>query len=389
MTRKKPGKKSGHDADRWILSVEAGNIGIYDRDYDTNTVFYSDAYLRNLGYAPGEWGNSPLEWSSRVHPDDYERVLEADLSAFGKKTGSVSVEYRLQHKDGSWRWILDRGAVIEWDSMGRHKRAVGTHTDITERKEVEEKLRRSEDQFRSLMEQVPVALGLAGPLSPQSGPLPTTRILYYNRRWRELFGFDVEDVRTVEEATRRLYPDPAYRTKMFRKRRAAIRAALKTSSPAETFEARIRTADGQDRLFLTGTVFLDELMVVSMEDVTRFRISDDPSSSAIILHQGGSAQYPVGLESIAAVVADGKHSNVLAGDTMIPDHRGIGVWEGLLDGVEFERIDRSTIVRRAWIHAIESIGRGGRISFSHAAAGLDVGRTGRERILKLLKKKNS
>lgn len=127
-------------AERWEAATESGDVGIYDRNYARDTCFYSDGNLRQLGYEPGEWTGSPREWSERLHPDDYERVLAADQAMFDNKTDGVMVEYRLRHKDGSYRWILDRGRIIERDENGRHLRAVGIHIDITERKKAERDL---------------------------------------------------------------------------------------------------------------------------------------------------------------------------------------------------------------------------------------------------------
>lgn len=238
--------------------------------------------------------------------------------------------------------------------------------------------------LKELMEEMPVAIGIAN-YDKRSATVPLSEsILYYNRRWREIFGFNEGDIMTVREAIERLYPDPSYRDKMLKKRNDAIKAALERAGPVEPFEARIRTADGRIRIFLTGTSILEGRMVVSMEDVTHFGGSKRSDFGSIPLYRSGSDHLVVGLESIAAVVADGKHSKVLSGSTLIPDHRGIGCWEKFLSGGGFERVDRSTLVRMGWIHALQSVGRGGRISFAHAAVCLDVGRKARERILKVL-----
>lgn len=144
--------------ERWRFALECSEQGIYDRDYVRNRVFYSAGYLRNLGYEVGEWSNSPLEWTTRIHPDDYDRVLGADTAHFDGKTRAVEVEYRLRAKDASYRWIHDRGKVVQWDANGGHVRMIGTHIDITERKRAEEKLEESEELFRSVMESSTVGM---------------------------------------------------------------------------------------------------------------------------------------------------------------------------------------------------------------------------------------
>ena len=236
--------------------------------------------------------------------------------------------------------------------------------------------------LQRLAEEMPVAIGIAV-FDRETASVPVNgRIVYYNRRWREWFGFGPEDVTTVADALERLYPDPLYREELLLKRNAMIRDAMDKSGPSDPFEVRIRTVDGKNRTFLTGTTLLEDRMVVSMEDVTRLEEVD--KEAIITLYRSGSEHRPIALESIAAVVADGKYSKVLSGTTLIPDHRSIGLWEKLLEGGGFERIDRSTLARIGWIHAMQSIGRGGRVSFAHAAVSLDVGRVGRERILRML-----
>jgi len=156
--RKKKEAEAQVNASRWKFALESSGQGIYDRDYVTNRVFFSAGYLAILGYEPGEWTDSPLEWTTRIHPDDYDRVLSTDVGHLEGNTPNVVVEYRLRAKDGSYRWVQDRGRVIERDARGNYVRMVGTHVDITARKLAEEKLAESESLFRNLMESSTVGM---------------------------------------------------------------------------------------------------------------------------------------------------------------------------------------------------------------------------------------
>jgi PAS domain S-box-containing protein len=130
--------------ERWQFALEGSNQGVWDWNLETNTVFFSDRWSAMLGYDPAEITSRLEEWSSRVHPDDLEAtVAEVRKHLDGHAPVYVS-EHRMRAKDGTYRWILDRGKVVTRNAAGRPVRMVGTHTDITERKLTEEALRASE-----------------------------------------------------------------------------------------------------------------------------------------------------------------------------------------------------------------------------------------------------
>ena len=94
-----------------------------------------------LGYAAEEFPGHVNEWSSRVHPEDFDEVTRLLAAHLDGLTPYYRSTHRLLAKDGSWRWILDAGAVVERDGEGRALRAVGTHVDVSESKAAEERFR--------------------------------------------------------------------------------------------------------------------------------------------------------------------------------------------------------------------------------------------------------
>ncbi|MFB2736639.1 GAF domain-containing protein [Umezakia ovalisporum] len=127
--------------ERWQLALQGNNDGIWDWNVKTNEVFFSTRWKEMLGYEDHEISDHWDEWQKRVHPDDLKSVLQAFENHFAKKTPFYVTEHRILCKDGGYKWILDRGQAL-WDENGDVVRMLGSHTDIAERKRVEEELKR-------------------------------------------------------------------------------------------------------------------------------------------------------------------------------------------------------------------------------------------------------
>lgn len=126
---------------RWKLAMESTGDGVWDWHIPSGVEFYSKRLIEMFGYEEGEIRNNPAELDGRTHPDDIAQ-LEADRKAhFSGLTPTFLNEHRIRCKDGNWKWVLSRGMVISRDSKGRPLRMIGTHTDITERKNSESTIR--------------------------------------------------------------------------------------------------------------------------------------------------------------------------------------------------------------------------------------------------------
>lgn len=160
------GSRQGADAEehaRWRNAVEASGLGVWDWNAVTGKGHFSPRWKAMLGYQDGEIDGSFAEWDSRIHPDDRRSCL-ADLQAhLDGRTPMYVNEHRMRCKDGSYRWMLDQGKVVTRTGDGKAERVVGTCTDITARKQAEERQRSSEARFRAVFNS---AFQMVGVLDP-------------------------------------------------------------------------------------------------------------------------------------------------------------------------------------------------------------------------------
>ena len=126
---------------RQKLAIENTQAGLWDWNIQTGYVFFNDMWCSMLGYGCNEIEPNVKSWETLVHPDDMPKVLD-DLNSHleGKRPYYENV-HRLLTKEGPWKWVIDKGKVIEYDSNGKPLRAIGTHIDIDNQKKVEEELR--------------------------------------------------------------------------------------------------------------------------------------------------------------------------------------------------------------------------------------------------------
>lgn len=126
---------------RWKFAIEGAGDGLWDWDIQSKRVYYSKKWKQQLGYAEDEIGDSLDEWEKRIHPDDKSITFVAIKNHFEGKTPSYQIEHRLLCKNGTYKWILTRGLVVSVDDNKKPIRAIGTHTDITEHRQMTEQIR--------------------------------------------------------------------------------------------------------------------------------------------------------------------------------------------------------------------------------------------------------
>ncbi len=127
--------------EQFQLATEAADVGLWDWDLRSNGIHLSPVFKRQLGYRDEEVSNRYEAWESLLHPDDRARALATISDYLAERISYYEIEYRLRHKDGSYRWFLSRGALRR-DDAGQPVRLLGVQVDITERRRAEEQLGR-------------------------------------------------------------------------------------------------------------------------------------------------------------------------------------------------------------------------------------------------------
>ena len=135
---------------RFELVVTGAHAAIWDWDVVNKRVFYSPQWKALRGFAEDELSDREEEWSSRIHPDDAPGVFSAVQAHFEGRTPFFAAEYRTRCKDGSWKWIFDRGLALR-DDAGCIVRMAGSEQDISERKDAEAELRKRELRLRQAL----------------------------------------------------------------------------------------------------------------------------------------------------------------------------------------------------------------------------------------------
>ena len=130
-----------HSSATLSMVLDATMAGSWDWDIRTGALRVNARWAAIIGFDLEELGDTTIElWQERCHPDDLELSNRKLQEHFDGKTGIYELELRMLHKNGSWIWVLDRGRVFEWDDAGKPVRMIGSHQEISDRKNAESKL---------------------------------------------------------------------------------------------------------------------------------------------------------------------------------------------------------------------------------------------------------
>lgn len=173
--------------ERWQLALRGNNDGIWDWNLKTEEIFFSPRWKEMLGYHEQEVCDHLVQWNQRVHPDDLPWVMKAIREHLDQKTPFYITEHRVQCKDGSYKWILDRGQAL-WDEQENVVRMVGSYTDISDRKRAEQEVKQTRNFLKTIIDNLPVAVLVKSGKADELGV-----IKLWNKTCETIFGLTAQD----------------------------------------------------------------------------------------------------------------------------------------------------------------------------------------------------
>ena len=130
--------------------IESTRVGTWEWNVQSGETTFNERWAEMVGYTLAElMPTNRAAWESVCHPDDLRHANGFLKRHFAGELAYYSCECRMKHKNGHWIWVLDRGRVVTFTEAGEPLLMFGTHTDITERKQVEETVRESEERLSS------------------------------------------------------------------------------------------------------------------------------------------------------------------------------------------------------------------------------------------------
>ena len=213
---------------RLRVTLEATRVGIWDWNLRTGAWHANPTYFTMLGYEPDAGPQTRDIWGPRRHPDDRELVHDAFDAVRELGRQNFDVEFRVRHADGSWRWVSTSGRAVEFDHRGRASRMLGLQIDITERKQAQLALARSEELLRQLAGNIPEAFWVR--------EADSERILYASPGWQAITG--APPLTSLQDVWKIVHPDDLERVQ------AEVRAAWAGGLDQEY---RFLRADGELR----------------------------------------------------------------------------------------------------------------------------------------------
>ena len=141
--------------ERWKFALEGSEIGIWEYNFKTEALVFSIHYEKMLGYTKDELENDTTIWPAIIHSDDFNYYKQFDIEYQQGTRTSHKKEYRIKRKDGNYIWVMDRGMLISKTYSDNALRIIGTHTDITEKKLIEDKLEVQRRFYEQILNKIP------------------------------------------------------------------------------------------------------------------------------------------------------------------------------------------------------------------------------------------
>jgi PAS domain S-box-containing protein len=229
ISERKLAEKNLHESEeRFHLALNGADLGMWEWNIVTGRVTRNERWGEMLEYTVDETNSPELSLEKLLHPDDKERTLDVFAAHLRGEIPFIDVEYRLRTKTGQYRWILNRGRILERDQEGRPLRATGTTLDITDRKLVEQRVQESLNFLSELINALPIPLYYVDTGGSYLG---------CNKAFCTSFGYEKE--RVIGKSVFDLMP------KELADRLHEMDKKLLSQKGAQRYEAKVGYADGR------------------------------------------------------------------------------------------------------------------------------------------------
>ncbi len=170
--------------ERLTLAVRSANVGLWDWNLITNKVYYSPQWKSQLGYEEHEISNDFSEWECRVHPEDLESAKATVSGYIEHPYPNFQNEFRMRHKDGSWRWIFAQASLFI-DEGGKPVHMIGSHIDVTKRKLADSLLQSERDFSDNALNSLPGVFYMYD---------ESRKFLRWNKNFETVTGYSGEEI---------------------------------------------------------------------------------------------------------------------------------------------------------------------------------------------------
>jgi diguanylate cyclase (GGDEF)-like protein/PAS domain S-box-containing protein len=294
---------------RFLLSRTSAVIRTVRASGDFGVTFVSDSVRDLLGYEPAQFLADPGFWGRHLHPEDEARIVAAKRDLL--KNDQVVSEYRFQHQNGTYRWLLDEVRLFR-DALGQPTELIGVWIDITERKLADAALKESQERYRALIELSPVGVAVHS----------RGRVVYANPAAARIMGAHSADELAGKPILELVHPD--YREAVRRR----VTDALERGIDEPLAEEKFLRLDGRSvDVEIQGTALFydgERAVQVSFQDISARRQMEAQSEnersvleqlargeplSAILSHLARSyeAMWPDMMCSVSLLDAAGRH----------------------------------------------------------------------------------
>ncbi len=257
----------------------------WDWNLETNRISFSVQWKRMLGYEDSELLGAAESWYQRIHPVDYKRVMADIQNHLEGITHRLENTHRLQHKDGSYRWVRCTGTTVR-DASGKPVHLIGMHTDITERQQAEDQRQLSETKYQQLMDTETDGVLLVD--------ADSDKILDVNRAATQIYGYNRQEflrMKRAELSAQIEKPNPSNKRTTRQTRRRHHKRRDESVFPVE-ITTNPFVLQGKEMLILVirDTSERQQLETALWESQSKYRQLFEASSAATIVFDANSQQ---------------------------------------------------------------------------------------------------